>query len=97
MLVTTDKDINFDTKSLDDDSSFSDITWSGYISFPHAGTFDFGVTGIAGKCKVWIKDEMIIDSNDEFASGSFSATENILYAIKIEYVLVSKIRCCKQH
>lgn len=91
MLVTTDKDINFNTKSLDDDSSFSDffLTWSGYISFPHAGTFDFGVTGIAGKCKLWIEDEMIIDSNDEYASGSFSANENILHAIKIEYVLVS--------
>ena len=83
--VQTDEGINFDAKSLDEDSLFSDIRWSGYISFPHAGLFDFEVTGIAGNCKVWIGDETIIDSKDKNASGIFSAAEHILYEVKIEY------------
>ena len=46
------------------------------------------LAGVEGHCKVWIGDEIVLDTGKESALGSFGAIENVLFEIKIEYSLV---------
>ena len=47
------------------------------------------LAGVEGHCKLWIGDEIVLDTGEESALGSFGAIENVLFEIKIEYSLVS--------
>ena len=84
-----DDQINFNIRRMNDDNLFSHIRWRGYISFPHTSDFQFKISSVEGHCMLWIGGEVVLDTIDESAVGSFRAYENVLYEIEIEYSLVS--------
>lgn len=86
--VVASEQISFSTRRVDDKKLFSYIRWMGYISFPYTTTFDVEMTGIEGKCKLWIGDKVVLDGDEESSIGSFRAYEHVLYEIKIEYSMV---------
>ena len=65
--------------------SFSHATWTGYMSFPHSGTFELELTGIEGICRLFVGSKLIVDSNYGSSIGTFMAKENVLYEVKVEY------------
>jgi len=81
--TTIDKQIDFNTWRLDE--SFSHVTWTGYISFPHNGRFELELTGVEGHFTLFIGSKVVVDSNNGSSIGSFVAMENVLYELKMEY------------
>jgi hypothetical protein len=79
-----DERIDFNTWRLDDSESFSYVTWTGYISFPHSGKFELEMTGVEGHCKLFIGNKLVVDSSGG-SIGSYLALENVLYELAVEY------------
>jgi hypothetical protein len=67
---------------------FSYARWIGYLSFPHTTTFVFEMTGIEGRCKLLIGDEVVFDTDEDSLIGGFKAYKHVLYEMKIEYSMV---------
>ena len=86
--VVPGEQISFNTWRVDDKKLFRHVRWMGYISFPYTTTFDVDMTGIDGKCKLWIGDKVVLDADEESSIGSFRAYEHVLYEIQIEYSMV---------
>jgi hypothetical protein len=86
--IATDEQINFNIRRLDDTSLFSHIIWTGYLSFPHTSDFEFEVTGVEGSLKLWIGDELVLNTDKGSIRGNFRSIMNIIYEVKIEYALV---------
>lgn len=86
--MVVDEQINFNAVRFEE-QLYHHFRWMGYISFPHTSIFDFDATGIEGRFKLMVGDELVCDTDKETALGSFRAVENILYEIKVEYSLVS--------
>lgn len=79
--MVVDEQLSFNTV-LNEDDLFSYSRWSGYLSFPHTSIFDFEVAGAETSCRLWIEDELVVDTEEDF--GTFRASGNVLYEIKVE-------------
>ena len=86
--VAANEHINFNIRRLDETSLFSHIIWTGYLSFPHTSDFEFEVTGVEGSLKLWIGDELVLNTDKGSIRGNFRSIMNIIYEVKIEYALV---------
>ena len=86
--IAADEQINFNIRRLDETSLFSHIIWTGYLSFPHTSDFEFDVTGVEGSLKLWIGDELVLDTDKGSIRGNFRSIMNIIYEVKVEYSLV---------
>jgi hypothetical protein len=82
-----DEQIDFNSWRFDNRVPFSRITWTGYISFPHAGQFYLELTGVEGQCRLQIGHTTVIDTSVVGNIGSFDAMDYVLYALEVEYSL----------
>ena len=88
-ITMIDERIDFNAWHLG--KSFSHVTWTGYMSFPHNGKFELELTGIEGNCTVFVGSKIVVDSSLGSSIGSFNAVENVLYQLKIEYSIAIDI------
>jgi len=88
-ITMIDERIDFNAWHLG--KSFSHVTWTGYMSFPHNGKFELELTGIEGNCTVFVGSKIVVDSSLGSSIGSFNAVENVLYQLKIEYSIAMDI------
>ena len=84
-----------DRVDFNNNSAFNYYRWTGFISFPHTSIFELELREIAGSCKLWLGNDLVLDITDDDVSSTavrsfnFKAAENILYEMTIEYSLVS--------
>ncbi|KAL3778635.1 hypothetical protein HJC23_001584 [Cyclotella cryptica] len=87
-VTTVDDQINFSIKSLRKNTFFTNVRWTGFISFPHSDNFEIEVSGVDGQCKLWVGNQEILDTTAR-SRTTFSAVQGYLYDIKIEYSMDS--------
>ena len=82
-ITIVDDQIDFDVWELDE--AISNISWTGYVTFPHSGNFDFELTGVEGDWTLHVGQYLVVASRNGSYIGTFDAMENVLYEMKIDY------------
>mmetsp|Transcript_23802 Transcript_23802/g.35139 ORF Transcript_23802/g.35139 Transcript_23802/m.35139 type:complete len:191 (-) Transcript_23802:807-1379(-) len=73
----------------DQPPDYVSIRWTGYIWFPHTGSFELELTNVDDRALLWIDGSLILDTHGH-SKGIFHSIDNYLYDIRVEYFEVSR-------
>ena len=72
-----------DRVDFSNNSVFNYYRWTGFISFPHTSIFELELREIAGSCKLWLGNDLVLNDIIDDDGGStavrsfnFKAAEN---------------------